>query len=431
MKLEDMILVSVDDHVVEPPDMFKNQLTAKQLETAPKLVKLPTHEQWVYGDIKIPNIGLNAVAGRPLDEYGMEPTAFDGMRKGCYDIHARIGDMNANGILGSICFGSFVGMDGSLFLRNPDKQAALLHLQAYNNWHIDEWCGAYPGRFIPVAILPMWDVDAMVAEVKRVVAKGCHSVTFPDNPAVKGLPSIHNPIWEPFWQVCAENNVVINCHIGTGNQPPHPSMESPIEVWTIVMPIAIALGAADWLHLDALKRHKLRVALTEGGIGWIPYLTERADYVNSRHHAWTHSSFGGRKPSDVFRDHFYTCFIDDRHGLENLDKVGEDSVFYECDYPHSDSLWPESPEFLHKSLGGLSIEQINKITHLNAMRAYSYNPFKHLKREDCTVGALRAQARAAGVDTAPIRAEGAARPVDKDEHRVVTSGDIAKLFKAA
>src|SRR6202043_2279034 len=181
---------------------------------------------------------------------GMEPTSFDELRPGCYDIHQRVRDMDANGVLGSLCFPSFPNLCGQLFARSADKEAALAILQAYNNWHIDEWCGAYPGRFIPVAILPMWDVDAMVAEGRRVVAKGCHSVAFPDNPTVKGLPSIHNPIWEPFWRACADNNVVINCHIGTGNQPAHPSMESPIEVWTIVMPMAIALGAADWLHLD-------------------------------------------------------------------------------------------------------------------------------------------------------------------------------------
>jgi predicted TIM-barrel fold metal-dependent hydrolase len=408
--------------------MFDNHLTAAQMANAPKLVRhADGSDRWVYGDIVVNNIGMNAVAGRPPEEYGFEPSSLEGMRRGCWDVHARIGDMNANGILGSINFGSFVAMDGSMFLRAPDKKAALIHLKAYNDWHIDEWCGAYPGRFIPMAILPLWDVNECVAEVKRVVAKGCHAVSFPDNASARGLPSIHSGHWEPFWKVCADNNIMVNCHIGTGNMPPHPSMESPIEVWTICMPIAIALAAADWLHLDAMKRYPLKVALTEGGIGWIPYFLERADFTNWRHKAWTNSEFA-KKPSDLFREHFYTCFVDDKFGVDNLDKIGEDHVFYECDYPHSDSVWPNSPEIFHESAKHLSDVQINKITHLNAMKAYSYDPFSVLDRKDCTVGALRAQAKAAGVDTSPFIAGGANRPVEEGVKRVVTSGDVVKLF---
>ena len=428
MKMDDMILVSVDDHVVEPPTIFDNQLTAKQRESAPRMVSNDGKEQWVYGDVKIPNIGMNAVAGRRPEEYGFEPFSLDGMRKGCWDIDARVGDMNANGILGSMCFPSFAGLDGSLFVRHPNKAEALLHLQAYNNWHIDEWCGAHPGRFIPLALVPFWDVAESVKEVERVVAKGCHAITFPDNPAMKKLPSLHNPIWEPLWQVCAANNVVINCHIGSGNSTTHPSLESPIDVWTTIFPMAIAIGAADWLHLEALQRLPLKIALTEGGIGWIPYLTERANFTHSRHGAWTNTTFGGRKPSEVFKEHFYTCFVTDEFGLANLDKIGEDIVFYECDYPHSDSLWPLSPESVAETIGDLTDAQIDKVTHLNAMKAYTYDPFSVLPRAECTVGALREKARLAGVDTSPFVGGGAHNPLGNDAKRVVTSADVISLF---
>jgi hypothetical protein len=106
-------------------------------------------------------------------------------------------------------------------------------------------------------------------------------------------------------------------------------------------------------------------------------------------------------------------------------------VFYECDFPHSDSVWPHSPEYLHKTLGDLPDATIDKITHLNAMRAFAYDPFAQFKREDCTVGALRARAKAAGVDTDPIRVGGAAKPLAEGEKRVVTSGDVARMFGAA
>ena len=65
-------------------------------------------------------------------------------------------------------------------------------------------------------------------EVKRVKAKGCNAITFLDNPSRRDLPSIHSDYWEPFWRVCNDEEVVICCHIGSGNAAPHPSMESPI-----------------------------------------------------------------------------------------------------------------------------------------------------------------------------------------------------------
>ena len=108
----------------------------------------------------MPSVGLNAVVGRPLEEYGMEPNSLEQMRKGVYNVHARIDDMNANGVAASLNFGTCVGFDGGRFHKAPDKTLSLIHLRAYNDWHIDEWCGAYPGRFIPCGLLPTWDMDA-------------------------------------------------------------------------------------------------------------------------------------------------------------------------------------------------------------------------------------------------------------------------------
>jgi len=138
---------------------------------------------WSYEGQELPNIGLNAVAGRPPAEYGIDPTSFADMRDGCYDIASRIADMNANGVLGSMCFPSFPQFCGQLFARTEDKDVALAMVRAYNDWHIDEWCGHEPGRFIPLAIPAIWDPEVMAAEVRRVAAKGCHAVTFSENPS--------------------------------------------------------------------------------------------------------------------------------------------------------------------------------------------------------------------------------------------------------
>ena len=130
----------------------------------------------------------------------------------------------------------------------------------------------------------------------------------------------------------------------------------------------------------------------------------------------------------MFREHFITCFIDDKFGVQNRHHTGVDIICYECDYPHSDSLWPQSPEHLMRNLEGIPDDDINKITHRNAMRIYSFDPFKHIPREQCTVGALRAQAT--HVDTQPRSASGE-RPLASGETRVVTSGDVIKMMERA
>ena len=183
MNLDDMIFISVDDHLVEPPNMFEGRLAAKYADVAPRVEHTPDgNDVWTFNGAVIPNIGLNAVAGRPKEEYGVNPTAFDEIRPGCYDIHERIKDMSAGGVLATLNFPSFPGFAGRLFASCEDKELALAVVQAYNDWHIDEWAGAYPGRVIPMAQPVLWDPELCAQEIRRMAAKGCHAMTFAENP---------------------------------------------------------------------------------------------------------------------------------------------------------------------------------------------------------------------------------------------------------
>lgn len=432
ISVEDMIIASVDDHIVEPPTMFEQHVSVQHKANAPKVHRDKNGaDYWLFEGKRAGNTGLNAVVGRIREEYGCEPISFEQMRKGAWDIHSRIEDMNANGILCAVNFPSVVRFDGSLFHEYNDKAMALVMLRAYNDWHIDEWCGSYPGRNIPNAILPYWDVPATVEEIKRVHAKGCRSVSFTDNPSLRGQPSIHSEHWEPMWKAFSDYDMTINIHIGSGASAPHASMESPIDCWIITMPMSISNSAADWMYLKALRKYpNLKICLSEGGIGWVPYLLERANFTHEHHSAWTHADFGDkRKPSDIFREHFMTCFIDDKFGLENLEAIGADMVAYECDYPHSDTVWPESPERLHETLSGLSLENINKVSHENCLRIMKFDAFGLMGgRDKCTVGALRKLAE--HVDTSPKSYGGPAPLAPGEKARVVTSGDITKMFAA-
>jgi len=404
MNKDDMILISVDDHIVEPPDMFKNHLPQRYLDDAPRLVHNPDgSDTWQFRDVVVPNVALNAVAGRPKEEYGLEPQGLDEIRPGCFDVDERVKDMNAGGILTSLNFPSFPGFAGRLFA-TEDSDFSLALVRAYNDWHIDEWCGAYPARFIPMAIPVIWDAELCAQEVRRVAGKGVHSLTFSENPAAMGYPSFHDEYWTPLWKALCDTDMVLSVHIGSSGRLAITSPDAPADVMITLQPMNIVAAAADLLWSKPVKQYPdLKIALSEGGTGWIPYFLERADRTFEMHSTWTGQDFGGRKPSDVFREHFLTCFISDAHGVKLRHHIGIDNIAWEADYPHSDSMWPGAPEQLSEVLDADNVpaDEIDKMTHQNAMRWYSFDPFSHIPREQATVGALRRAAEGHDVSVRP------------------------------
>jgi predicted TIM-barrel fold metal-dependent hydrolase len=338
-------------------------------------------------------VGLNAVAGRPKEEYGVEPTSFEEMRPGCYDVDERVKDMNAGGVLASMNFPSFPGFSGRLFAACEDKDLALAVLKAYNDWHIDGWCGSHPGRFIPMALPILWDAELAAAELRRIAAKGCHSVTFTENPSTLGYPSFHSEYWDPFWKAACDEGVVISIHLGSSGQLAVTSPDAPVDVMITLQPMNICAAAADLLWSRVIKQFPpIRFALSEGGTGWIPYFLDRLDRTYDMHHLWTGQDFGSKLPSEVFREHFLTCFIADPIGIQLRELIGLDNIAWECDYPHSDSSWPESPEELAKVASSVPDDELAKISYENACRWYSFDPFANRPKDRCTVGALRKEA---------------------------------------
>jgi len=235
-------------------------------------------------------------------------------------------------------------------------------------------------------------------------------VTFSENPSKLGWPSLHSDHWNPFWTACSDEGVVVCMHIGSSSQLVITAPDAPIDCLITLTPMNIVQAAADLVWSPVLRKFpKLKVALSEGGIGWIPYFLERVDYNYRKHHLWTGQDFGDKLPSEVFNEHVLTCFIDDRFGVASRGYLDMDNVMWECDYPHSDSTWPFAPETLAEHFEGqdVSDHDVDRMTHINAMRHFHYDPLTALGgRENCTVGALRA--KAAGHDVS-IRSTNATR----------------------
>jgi predicted TIM-barrel fold metal-dependent hydrolase len=395
MRIEDMILVSIDDHVIEPRDMFERHVPEKYKGDAPRVVTNDSGiEQWTFQGATAGSMGLNAVVTWPKEDWGMDPTSFAEMRPGAYDVHERIRDMNRNGILASMCFPTFAGFSAGTFRRADDKDLSLLMLQAYNDWHIDEWCAAYPGRFIPLALAPTWDPEGMVAEIRRVSAKGCTAMTFPELPHIEGLPSYHDlGYWGPVFETLSDEQVVMCLHIGQGFAAINTAPDAPIDNMIILATQVSAFAAQDLLWGPAFRTYPdLKVAWSEAGIGWIPFFLDRCDrhYVNQQ---WLGHDFGDKMPSDIFRDHSLACYVSDPVALKVRHDIGIDIIAWECDYPHSDSIWPDAPETVMREMVGANVsdDEIHKITWENSCRHFRFDPFAHISKEAATVGALRAQ----------------------------------------
>jgi predicted TIM-barrel fold metal-dependent hydrolase len=315
------------------------------------------------------------------------------MRPGCYDVHERVRDMNAGGQLAGLNFPNFTGFSGQVLNQGPDRDVNEVMIKSYNDWHVDEWCGAYPDRFIPCGLLPLFDVDRAAAEVRRLAAKGCHAVTFSENPEALQMPSIHSGYWDPLFTACCDVGTVLCCHVGSSSRSAPAASDAPASVKMTSSSVMSIFTLVDLLWADFWPRFPtLRFSLTEGDIGWIPYFLWRAEHVQDRHSGWTRHSFGRGYdgPADVFRRHILCCFINDAVGVKLLDEFNLDNVCWESDFPHSDGTWPRAPEEAARVLSGVPDDVVAKITHENAMRHFSFEPFSVRPRSACTASALRA-----------------------------------------
>ena len=394
MRAEDMILVSVDDHICEPADMFAAHVPEKYREFTPRVVTAESgSQQWWYGEVRGRNLGLNAVAGKPREYFNVDPLSYDDMRPGCYDVHERVRDMSAGGQLAGLNFPNWPGFTGQVLNSGPDPEVNLVMVKAYNDWHVDEWCGAYPDRFIPCGILPYFDIAEAAKEIRRLADKGCHAVTFSENPSAIGAPSIHSGEWDPVFAACVDVGTVLACHVGSSSKGASTTADAPAAVPMALSSTMSIYTLGDLLWADFWHRFpSLRFSLTEGDIGWIPYFLQRAEHVHDRHNGWIKAERPqGLSPSELFRERIMCCFIEDTIGVRLLDQFNVDNVCWENDYPHSDSSWPDSPEHLEELFAGLDDAVVNKITHENAMRNYQFDPFATRPRERCTAGALRAE----------------------------------------
>lgn len=368
-------VISVDDHLVEPPETFEGRMPSRFKDLGPRVIEEEDGSQvWLMEDRQIPNAGANAQVGRPYSEYSREPTRFDQMRRGAWDVHARVADMDLAGIWGSLCFPSMVaGFAGARFAEAKDQEFGLAAMRAWNQWHHEAWAGAYPDRFIPQQVTWLRDPEIAAKEIYLNAERGFTSLSFPEMPEKLGLPSIYTGYWDPVMRACEETGTVLSLHVGSASSVVTGSSDAIAEVVTSLFFVGSIITTSDWLFSKIPVRFpNLKIAISEGGIGWVPALIDRIEHC-SRYREYT----GGwmdvdLSPVDVLRRNFWFCALDDTAGFLLLDRIGEDRVTVESDYPHTDTTWPDTQIYLKQQLGFLPSETIEKLTWKNASQLYNF-----------------------------------------------------------
>jgi predicted TIM-barrel fold metal-dependent hydrolase len=366
-------VISSDDHVLEPFDLFISRVARRYRAGAPT-VELDDEgvPWWIIGDVRQQVFVLNGAVGRPMSEWDLAPQRYDEFRSGVVDVAERVKDMDLDGVWGSVTFPSIIfGFAGTALDRLPDPEVGLACVRAYNDWLAEEWISTVPGRFIP-SQLP-WLCDPLVAagEIRRNAARGFRAVSFSENPEGLGFPGIHTDYWDPFFAACEETETVINLHVGSSGNVQHPSKLSPMDTMTALFPVNGMIAAVDWVYSRIpLRFPNLRIALSEAGVSWVPTILERLHRAYRQVDASVAWSRSDPAPAEVLLRSFWFTSIEDPSAFHQLDLIGHDRVMVETDYPHQDSTWPNTQSMLRHQLSHLPDQLVADVCWRNAVHVY-------------------------------------------------------------
>ena len=366
-------VISVDDHVVEPPHLFEGRIPSALADRAPKVVETPEgHQVWEFEGRFYTQVGMNAVAGRRPETVRLEPFRFDQMRPGCYEIGPRIKDMDVNGVWASVNFPSQItGFCGRVFFDAGDRSLGLACVRAWNDWLYEEWYQAYPERIVPLGITYLADPAVAAEEIRRNAARGFVSVTLPERPHEIGLPSLWDrQHWDPIIEACVETGTVVSLHVGSSGLSPAPAGAPLVALGATLFGQLSLTACAEWLWSEyPLRQPELEIAMSEGGIGWVAMLLDRLDNMVDR------SGYGTGwelRPAEVLQRNFWFCTIDDPSTIDTRHRIGIDHVMVEVDYPHGDSTWPDTQQVIAEAWGHLPPAELRKLCCENAAALYRH-----------------------------------------------------------
>jgi predicted TIM-barrel fold metal-dependent hydrolase len=367
--------ISADDHVQEHPEVWTRRLSKTRWgDRIPQLRRLENGTQgWVVDGRQLPLRGV-ARAGALMPDRAREPLHWEEIPQVVYDAKERLSAMDADGVDYSVLYPSVAGVAGETFGRLTDPELELACVQAYNDWLIEEWAKVSP-RFIPQCIVPLFPIEAAVAEIKRAVTKGHRGVIYPAVPMeLRDIPHINEPAYDPIWATCQDLEVPLCFHAGASEaiqiQPYAGYSEEIANAFrAIVQPVSTVSVVVNLLVSRVLMRYpRLKVVFGESALGWGAYLLEYTDFQakGDRLHVEGYEL----TPSQLFKRQCYLVGWYDRAALQTRHFIGSENILWATQFPLTTSTWPNSQACIARGFAGVPENERQKILWKNAAELY-------------------------------------------------------------
>lgn len=376
-------IIDADTHLSEPADLWTSRAPARYRDLVPQQRQINGRGRWVIGgDIDLGGTGASSV----VDPQGEKTYGVGWMKLDVSEVHAassqipaRLAMMDRLGVYAQIMYPNLAGFGNQAFLRVQDPELRLLCAQIYNDAGAEhqEQSGQ---RIFTMALVPWWDIDAAVQEVRRCAAMGLRGVVTCSNPEDAGLADLSRPDWEPFFEACQELGMSINFHIGSSQREmdfygktswPSHGNETRLALGSANLFMGNARVIGNLIYAGVAERFPgCKFVSVESGVGWVPFYLDALDY--EMHETMPND---GKKlsllPSEYYKRQFYSCFWFERTGLVGaIAALGAETVLFETDFPHPTCLYPNGRDHIRSSLAQLDDYTRRRVLQDNAAALY-------------------------------------------------------------
>jgi predicted TIM-barrel fold metal-dependent hydrolase len=375
-------LISADSHIVEPPDMYSSRIDPKFRDRAPRMERRKTaagreYDAWVIDGMQVGTLGAVMQAGQRFED----PSQIDflgvweDVRKAAYDPYEMLKENEADGVWGSAMQPS----QGLFWYRLPDSALLSEICRVYNDW-IADFCKANPERIKGIAMLNVDDVGVACSELERAAKLGLVGAFIPVAP----LPErqYRDPVYDRLWATAQDLDMPLLLHIGTPRGGV-PGCEFTMDVGELTgagrstTDYWVRYSLAAMIFAGVFDRYpRLKAGSVEHETAWIPHWLKQMDFTYIERPVFTKGwkSAEGMLPSDYWHRNMFVQFMEDDLGIELRKHIGVDNMMWGSDFPHAESTWPKSQEFLDRIFAGVSDEDRRKITCENAAKMFRFHP---------------------------------------------------------
>ena len=371
--MDNLLVISSDSHVFEPPDLWTERIDAEFRERAPRMQRVDEVDHLVVEkDQMIAGIGLISNAGARFEnpEQISAHGRFEDVHAGGYDPGQHIRDMKIDGVSGELLYPS----QGLFYFKVADSRLMSAIFRAYNDWLV-EFCSTNPDRLKGVAMVNLDDVSEGVAELERCARMGMAAAMITEYP--QEHRRYDSSEYEPFWAAAQDLEMPVSLHTATRREgrtrgAGATSVRDASGRATKVFSPATSM--CDIIFSGVFERYpKFKLAIVEFELSWAPYLLDSMDYTYAERQEEALYRFKGDvRPSDFFRNNVYLSFQEDAVGIRLRDIIGVDRLMWGSDYPHSESTFPRSREVLDEILEGVPEQEQASIVGGAAAALYGF-----------------------------------------------------------